>query len=121
MDYLEKLFKQHPFIYFIGGKYYAFGTNACYECDNSSMLLDSRYKKFEESVNQELTQKEAWDIFHKIIFEADCVRKNKGFCSEPRKEILSFCFEENDMCELKRQVQRYIDYYKKYSLFEFYK
>lgn len=26
MDYIDKLFKQHPFIYYIGGKYYAFGV-----------------------------------------------------------------------------------------------
>lgn len=90
MDYIEKLFKQYPFIYFIGGKYYAFGSYVCSECDMRSVTLESRYKEFEDSIKEELTQKEAWKIFHKLIFKAECVRDEHGFCSEPQKELLKF-------------------------------
>ena len=115
MDYIEKLFKQYPFIYCIGEKYYAFGTGVCSECDMRSILLESRYRTFEESVNQNLTTEEAWKIFHKLIVEAECVKDEKGFCVEPQKEVLNFHFEEKEMNELEKQVERYVDYWKKYS------
>lgn len=70
MDYIDKLFKQHPFIYYIGGKYYAFGVNTCTECNGKSVLLESRYKKFEESLKDDLSDEEAWRIFHKLSCEA---------------------------------------------------
>lgn len=115
MDHIEKLFKQHPFVYCISGKYYAFGTGVCAECDMRSVMLQSRYRAFEESVNEDLTTEDAWKIFHKLVFQAECVRDEKGICFEPQKEILNFHFEENEMEELKRQVERYIAYWKKYS------
>ena len=31
-DYIEKLFKQYPFIYKIGDRFFAFGTGVCSEC-----------------------------------------------------------------------------------------
>ena len=115
MDYIEKLFKQYPFIYCIGDKYYAFGTGVCSECDMSSVLLKKKYRVFEESLTQNLTVEEAWKVFHRLIFEAECVRDDKGICYNPQKEILNFHFEEKEIKELERQVQRYIDYWEKYA------
>ena len=115
MDYIEKLFKQYPFIYFIGGKYYAFGTGVCSKCDMKSVMLERRYKTFEESINKNLTTDEAWGIFHKLIVEADGVRDDNGLCTNPEKEILKFNFGETEMNELKMQVERYIDFWQKYS------
>nr|DAJ05007.1 MAG TPA: hypothetical protein [Bacteriophage sp.] len=119
MDYIEKLFKQYPFIYFIGGKYYAFGSYVCSECDMRSVTLESRYKEFEDSIKEELTQKEAWKIFHKLIFKAECVRDEHGFCTEPQKELLKLQFSDSEMDELKFQVNRYVEYWKKYSFADF--
>ena len=115
MDYIEKLFKQHPFIYLIGGKYYAFGSYVCSECDMRSVTLESRYKEYEDSINENLSTKEAWSIFHRLIFKAECVRDENGYCNEPQKEILKFKFSDDEMNELKTQVERYIAYWKKYS------
>lgn len=115
MDYIEKVFKQYPFIYCIGGKYYAFGTGVCSECDMSSVLLESRYKAFEESVSETLTVEEAWRIFHKVMTEAIGVKDDKGICLEPKKEILNFKFGEKEMAELEAQVERYASYWMKYS------
>lgn len=115
MDYIEKLFKQHPFIYLISGKYYAFGSYVCYECDMHSTTLESRYREYEENINKDLTTEEAWKIFHRLIFEAECVRDENGYCDKPQKEILKFQFSEKEMNELKLQVERYIAYWKKYA------
>lgn len=70
MDYINKLFGQYPFIYYINGKYYAFGTNVCTECNGKSLLLESKYKAFEESIKNDVTDEEAWIIFHKLSSEA---------------------------------------------------
>ena len=50
MDNIDKIFGQHPFIYHINGKYYAFGAGVCAECDGNSALLERRYKDFEDSL-----------------------------------------------------------------------
>jgi len=122
MDYIEKLFKQHPFIYHIGDKYYAFGNGVCAECDMHSVLLEGRYKTFELNVdNEELTQKEAWELFHKLVFEAECVRGDAEFCSNPKDEISKFNFDEKQQDELKRQIERYIAFYRKHSLVDYFK
>ena len=115
MDYIEKLFNQHPFIYLIGGKYYAFGSYVCAECDMRSVTLESRYREYEESISKNLTKEEAWKIFHRLIFKAECVRDENGYCDNPKKEILKFQFNDEEMNELKFQVERYITYWRKYS------
>lgn len=115
MDYIEKLFKQHPFIYRISNKYYAFGAYVCYECDMCDITMEMRYEEYEESINKNLTTKEAWRIFYRLIFRAKCVREEKGYCDNPQKEILKFKFNDDEMNELKSQVENYIAYWKKYS------
>lgn len=115
MDYLDKLFKQYPFIYCVGGEYYAFGTGVCSKCDKRRELLESRYGQFEESINQNLETKDAWKIFYKLIAVAECIKNEKGICYDPQKEILKFQFGEKEMNELKTQVERYVSYWKKYS------
>ena len=119
MNYIEKLFKQYPFIYHIGERYYAFGSGVCTECGTSSLSLERSYKTFEENLNLNLTQKEAWNVFHKLVFEAENVREKCGFCDKPQTEILKFSFDEKEMNELKSQIERYIDYWQKYSLKDF--
>ncbi len=120
MDFIEKLFKQHPFIYRIGGKYYALGSYVCAECDMRSVTLESRYKEYEDSINENLSTQEAWKIFHRLMFRAENVRDETGYCSEPQKEILKFQFTNEEMSELKSQVERYVTYWKKYSFSAFF-
>lgn len=116
MDYIEKLFKQHPFIYCISGRYYALGSYICAECDMKSITLESRYRRYEESINEELTSLEAWKIFHRLIFKAETLRDEIGFCVDPQNEILKFHFSDDEMKELEMQIDRYLDYWHKYSL-----
>ena len=119
MDYIEKLFKKHPFIYYIKGKYYAFGTLTCAECDGKSLLLEHRYKDFEENLKSDLTDVEAWEIFHKLSFEASIYRKKDGECVKIKEEFLKFGFDEDDIEELKSQMERCVEFFKKYELNQF--
>lgn len=115
MNCIEKLFKKYPFIYFLNDKYYAFGTRVCAECGTDSLLLPSKYRKFEESISERLTTKEAWKIFHALMCEADYVKDKKGICLHPEEEFLKYHFGEEEMNELKRQIERYEGYWKKYE------
>ena len=118
MEYIEKLFRLHPFIYCIGGEFYAFGTITCSKCGTSSVWLEKRYRAYEESINQELEKKEAWNIFHALMAEAQRVQKIKGECTKPQEEILKFNFDEKQMEELKSQVDRHMKYISDHQLAE---
>ena len=72
MDYLDKLFSQHVFIYKISGKYYAFGIRVCAECKMNIPALELRYNRY-----------------------------------------------DLEMKELKNQVEKYAEFWKKYKLYEF--
>ena len=115
MDYIEKLFKQYPFIYRIGGKYYAFGTGVCVECDCDSVLLENKYSDYESSIHKDLTVEDAWRIFHKLIFEADYMKDKNAYCTSTKEEFYNFHFSDDEMNELKMQIDRYIKYWEKYS------
>lgn len=118
MNYIDKLFKQYPFIYCIGGEYYAFGTITCAKCGTSSVLLEKRYRAYEESINQDMENKEAWTIFHALMAEAQRVKIIKGECIKPQEEILKFNFNEEQMEELKSQMKRYTKYISDHQLAE---
>ena len=119
MDYIEKLFKQHPFIYYIHGKYYALGVNTCAECDKRSVLLKDRYRAYEEGLKNDLEDATAWEIFRKLSFEATYFKETDKTLSMKEK-IAELNFSEEDKCELSNQIKRYVDYWKKYNLSQFY-
>lgn len=120
MDYIERLFKLHPFIYFINGKYYVFGAYVCTECDMKSVLLERKYKTYEDSLDEKLTKEEAWKIFHAVMFEAEREQENNGYCTEAeaKKKFSKLKFSNAEMDELKAQIERYFMYWNKYSLYE---
>lgn len=118
MNCVEKLFKQHPFIYRIQGEYYAFGNGVCVRCNDKSVLLESRYKNFELNAEANLEPLEAWKIFHVVVSEA----KHQGDFQESRDVISQFekiGFNEQAMDELEKQVDRYIKYYRDNGLSRF--
>ena len=69
MNYIEKLFKQYPFLYCINNQYYIFGTGICKKVEDKD-YFDSKkiYEYFKENLNEDLDQKEASLIFD-IKFE----------------------------------------------------
>lgn len=114
MDYIDKLFKQHPFIYRINEKYYAFGVNVCVECNGRSQLLESRYKNFEESLKNDVTDEEAWRIFHKLSGEASGAETKSNV--HAKEEFAKLNFSEDDIKELTKQIERYRSYWLEHNL-----
>lgn len=94
-------------------------TLTCAECDGKSLLLEHRYKDFEENLKSDLTDVEAWEIFHKLSFEASIYRKKDGECVKIKEEFLKFGFDEDDIEELKSQMERCVEFFKKYELNQF--
>ena len=78
------------------------------------MLLESRYKNFEESIKNDVTDEEAWRIFHKLSCEASGAQK-RGF-AKTKEEFAKFNFDGKNMEELNKQIDRYIDYWQEHHL-----
>ena len=114
MDYLNKLVGQYPFISYLNGKYYAFGTNVCTECNGKSLLLESIYKAFEESIKNDVTDEEAWIIFHKLSSEASGAETKSNV--HAKEEFAKFNFSEDDIKELTKQIERYRSYWLEHHL-----
>ena len=119
MDNIDKLFGQHPFIYHINGKYYAFGAGVCAECDGNSALLERRYKDFEDSLGIKLDDKEAWEIFHKLSAEASFAGKKSEERIRTKECFDKMNFSEEDKTNLKKQIDRYRKYWKEHHLSQF--
>ena len=66
-----------------------------------------------------MSQHEANDIFKKLKFIAEFVRDKAGECEKPKEEIKEFNFNDLEMKELKNQVEKYAEFWKKYKLYEF--
>lgn len=115
MDFIEKLFKQHPFIYKISGKYYAFGNGVCIQCSTRSVFLERKYNHYVESISEDLQVDEAWKIFHAVNSEAKFSNDENEICFNPRERLADFHFNKDELEELERQVNQYVDYWKKYS------
>lgn len=114
MDYINKLFNQHPFIYYINRKYYAFGVNVCAECGGNSAFLESRYKAYEESIKNNVTDEEAWRIFHKLSCEASGAETKS--IVHAKEEFAKLNFSEEDIKELTKQIERYRSYWLEHHL-----
>lgn len=121
MKIIEEVFKKYPFIYYISGKYYAFGTGVCAECNSGSCSLESHYKRYINNYNEDLTQEQAFRIWHSVVGEAECVKHEQGICLKPEEEIVKFVFSNEEIKELEEQVEAYINFWKKYNLKEYIK
>lgn len=121
MDYLDKLFSQHVFIYKISGKYYAFGIRVCAECKMNIPALELRYNRYCKAFNESVSQHEANDIFKKLKFIAEFVRDKAGECEKPKEEIKEFNFNDLEMKELKNQVEKYAEFWKNINYMSFHR
>lgn len=118
MSLVEELFKQNPFIYYIKGKYYAMGWGVCLKCGESSVLLKPRYDKFVTNIDCDLTQKEAWKLYHSLMVEADCAMEKVGFCNHPEKELVKLNLGKEEMEELENQIIRNQRFWKNNRLWK---
>ena len=116
MDYIEKLFKQYPFVYLIDDCFYAFGTGVCAKVGNDRILTASHYSMYIKASNTSVEQYDAWRIFHKLVMTAESVKDENGFNGEVMKDFTKLGFTENQLKQVEEQVQRYIDYFQKYRI-----
>lgn len=116
MDYIQKLFKQHPFIYRINGHYYAFGTGVCIELDERFVTLKSRYERYLLAMDKDMNRLDAWQIFHKLMAIADNAKSEHGYEGNELIKFQNFNFTSDEIDELKTQVEQYITYFRKHRL-----
>lgn len=87
-DYIEKLFKQYPFIYKIGDRFFAFGTGVCSECLKQDREgLKYRYKRYCDNVDVEMDRETAWKIFRKLNVIGEIIIQEEGPCYNPEEKI----------------------------------
>ena len=116
MNYIEKLFKQYPFLYCINNQYYIFGTGICKKVEDKD-YFDSKkiYKYFKENLNEDLDQREAFLIFRKVVYFAEKRRLEDDYKGLDIKfEKLNFNDEEIKVLE--NHCKQYVDFFRKYNL-----
>ena len=116
MNYIEKLFKQYPFLYCINNQYYIFGTGICKKVEDKD-YFDSKkiYEYFKENLNEDLDQREAFLIFRKVVYFAEKRRLEDDYKGLDIKfEKLNFNDEEIKVLE--NQCKQYVDFFRKYNL-----
>lgn len=116
-DYIEKLFKQHPFVYKIGDRFFAFGVGVCSEClrfDRDG--LEYRYNHYCDSIDTDMSTESAWYIFRKLSIFGELIKQDDGPCLNPEEKIKEFNFSEQEMSELEAQIDRYVKYWVNYGL-----
>ena len=86
----------------------------CTECNGKSLLLESKYKAFEESIKNDVTDEEAWIIFHKLSSEASGAETKSNV--HAKEEFAKFNFSEDDIKELTKQIERYRSYWLEHHL-----
>ncbi len=121
MGFVENVFNHHPFVYFIDGKYYAFGNGVCAEFDNGSVLLESRYRKYLSALIENVDNDTAWSIFHKLVFEAEALRNQKGIEFNTTEAFQKLNLGSVQLKELEKQRKQYVNFYQKYNIIEHYK
>lgn len=120
---LDELFKKRPFIYCIDGTYYAFGTGVCSRCDNDGnyVTLPKRYQNYSEALKaNNISQKEAWDVYKKLVSVADAVKTNEEHI-HLMDQFDKLNFSATDKTEIENQLKNLVKFFKQHELGEFYK
>lgn len=119
---LEELFKKRPFIYFIDGEYYAFGMGVCAKCNRrvNYVTLPTRYENYISVKNKDISQRDAWNIYRKLVSVADNVKAGEEHTNLHQKfEEIGFTNEERD--EVEKQLLDLVEFFVKYHLVDFYR
>lgn len=121
MGFAENVFAHHPFIYYVDGKYYAFGSGVCAEVDNGSVLLELKYKEYLSAQIKNVDNVTAWRIFHRLVSEAVNFRNQKGIDINTAEKFHKLKFSSTQLIALEKQRMQYVDFYQKHNLIEYYK
>lgn len=116
---LEKLFKIHPFVFYIGGEYFVFGSGVCMECNNKSeyhVTLPLKYQKYIEAINDDtITKSQAWKIFSRLNSVADNVR-DKAEHVNLKEQFEKLNFDDEELEEIQQQLEQFVCFFRKYDL-----
>jgi hypothetical protein len=119
---LEELFKKRPFIYYIGGDYYAFGSGVCAKCNNNGKrypTLPGKYENYVTVKDKDISQKEAWEIYHKLWFVADAVKDDENNYNL-KEQFENLQFTEKEKEEVERQLSELVDFFRRNHLVDYY-
>lgn len=120
MDFLENLFKQHPFIYCIDEKYYVFGTGVCVQTDCD--IAKKRYSWYVEAIaDSNIQSDKAAYIFRNVVSVASTIQGEKGYATSILLENFeNFNFNADQLKTLQLQVEYYVKFYQKHSIYKYY-
>lgn len=122
MDYLDKLFKQYPFVYRINEQYYVFGVGVCIRCSSKNNGLISEYNSYVRATQQDNIQDiDAWNIFHAVLLSARLEIGKQDLnehlnVTNMKKKIEKYGFTDDDLGELESQIKCYVDFVNKHDL-----
>ena len=121
---LEKLFKIHPFVFYIGGEYFVFGSGVCMECNNKSeyhVTLPLKYQKYIEAIDDDsVTNSQAWEIFYKLNNVANKV-KDDAEHTNLKEQFEKYSFDEDELKEIQQQLEQFVCFFNKHDLGDHYK
>lgn len=103
--YIEKLFKQYPFIYETESNYFIFGQNVC--CIASEGRIPSLYNSYKESLNKD-NKDEMIKYFKKIKTYASYTASNNTDV-HPLNTFEQIKFPIEQIQKLVEQINIYID------------
>lgn len=117
---IEKLYQKHPFIYYIGGKYYAFGMHVCSECMRI-VGLERDYDIYREELQSEVEEMEAWKIFNRMRFLASSHKQeeNSNVKEWFDSEFEKMNFSEEEKSELDKQIKEMASFIQKNKLMRY--
>ncbi len=120
---LEELFKKRPFIYLINGDYYAFGCGVCSSCNRygNYVTLPRRYENYLAIKNEEVSSKEAWDVYRKLVSIADGVKDREDVHIGLVQKFQELELDEESCLELEKQLSDMVDFFQRNRLADYYR
>ena len=120
MNYIEKLFKQKPFVYKIQDEYYAFGTGVCSKIPYGKYItLESRFQNYLDLCDGNGSREEAYDAFLWLASVAETERDANTAGAHPIASFNRMPIEPEEITDLNQQIDQYIKYIHDYKLSEY--
>lgn len=119
---IDELFGKRPFIYFISGEFYAFGTGVCARCNlnGTYVTLPTRYTTYIEAKRIKISDADAWNAYRRLVSVAEAVKNDVEHTQLTAKfEKMGFTVEEKE--EINIQLRDMVKFFKEHNLVEYYK
>lgn len=119
MKLTDELNKKNPFLYYVRGEYYAFGTGICGKCENNLRVKEA-YEMYMTGRNIELTEQQAVVTFKHVSCVAEETHAKVHSTEEFEENFSKMNFSEEDLNEIEKQVDWYVAFWTKYELNHFF-